>query len=54
MRSRTDVVVFSTAAAVVGVHAVVDSFIAPEPGTTPADHALRAVECALCAAGWRI
>jgi hypothetical protein len=42
MRSRTDVVVFSTAAAVVGVHAVVDSFIAPEPGTTPADHALRA------------
>jgi uncharacterized protein len=42
MRSRTDVVVFSTAAAVVGLHAVVDSFVAPEPGTTPADHALRA------------
>src|SRR5690242_7259222 len=41
MRPRTDVVVFSAAVAVVGVHAVVDSFIAPEPGTGPGDHALR-------------
>jgi hypothetical protein len=41
MRPRTDVVVFSAAVAVVAVHAMVDSFIAPEPGTGPGDHALR-------------
>jgi dienelactone hydrolase len=32
---------FSVAAAIVALHAVVDSFVAPEPGTGPRDHLLR-------------
>ena len=43
MRSRTDVVVFSMATAIVCVHTAVDSVVAPEPGTGPRDHALRAL-----------
>jgi uncharacterized protein len=39
--ARTDVLLFSVAAAFVAVHAAVDSFIAPEPGTGPGDHLLR-------------
>ena len=33
--------IFSGAVAIVGVHAAVDSFLAPEPGTAPGDHLLR-------------
>ena len=36
-----DVLVFSGALAVIALHAVVDSFIAPEPGTAASDHLLR-------------
>ena len=39
--ARTDVLVFSAATAVLALHAAVDSFIAPEPGTGPGDHLLR-------------
>ncbi|MGE5273331.1 MAG: alpha/beta hydrolase [Verrucomicrobiota bacterium] len=38
---RPGVLIFSGAVAIVAVHAAVDSFIAPEPGTTPGDHLLR-------------
>jgi uncharacterized protein len=40
-QARADVLVFSAAVAIVAVHAVVDSFVAPEPGTGPGDHLLR-------------
>jgi uncharacterized protein len=36
-----DVLVFSGATAILAVHAAVDSFIGPEPGTGPGDHLLR-------------
>jgi fermentation-respiration switch protein FrsA (DUF1100 family) len=36
-----DVVVFSCATAIVGAHAIVDSFLATEPGTGAGDHLLR-------------
>jgi fermentation-respiration switch protein FrsA (DUF1100 family) len=39
--TRTDVLVFSGAMAIMALHASVDSFIAPEPGTDAADHLLR-------------
>ena len=39
--ARTDVLAFSAATVVLGLHAVVDSFVAPEPGTGPGDHLLR-------------
>ena len=39
--ARTDVLVFSAGAAVLGLHAIVDSFIAPETGTAHSDHLLR-------------
>ena len=39
--TRTDVLLFSGAMAILAVHAAVDSFIAPEPGTGPFDHELR-------------
>jgi fermentation-respiration switch protein FrsA (DUF1100 family) len=39
--ARLDVVLFSAATAVVALHAVVDSFVAPEPGTQAGDHVLR-------------
>jgi fermentation-respiration switch protein FrsA (DUF1100 family) len=39
--TRTDVLVFSGAMAIMAVHAAVDSFIAPEPGTDAADHLFR-------------
>jgi fermentation-respiration switch protein FrsA (DUF1100 family) len=39
--TRADVLVFSGAMAIVALHAAVDSFIAPEPGTDAADHLLR-------------
>ena len=39
--ARTDVLVFSAGTAVLALHAIVDSFIAPEPGTAPGDHLLR-------------
>jgi fermentation-respiration switch protein FrsA (DUF1100 family) len=35
------VLLFSAAIAIVAVHAAVDSFVAPEPGTGPGDHLLR-------------
>jgi hypothetical protein len=35
--------VYSGATAVIAVHAAVDSFVAPEPGTGPADHLSRGV-----------
>jgi hypothetical protein len=40
---EADRLVFTLAAAVIGVHAAVDSFIAPEPGTSAGDHLLRGV-----------
>jgi dienelactone hydrolase len=40
---RPDVLLFSIGAATVALHALVDSFIAPEPGTGPRDHLLRGV-----------
>jgi len=39
--ARRDVFLFSGALAIVAVHAAVDSFIAPEPGTGADDHLLR-------------
>ena len=39
--ARLDVLLFSGAAAVVALHALVDAFVAPEPGTGPRDHLLR-------------
>src|SRR6187401_1813787 len=39
--ARPDVLLFSGAAAVVALHALVDAFVAPEPGTGPRDHLLR-------------
>ena len=39
--ARTDVLVFSAGTAVLGLHAIVDSFIAPETGTAQSDHLLR-------------
>ena len=38
---RTDVWVFTVATAILVLHAAVDAFVAPEPGTEPADHLLR-------------
>jgi uncharacterized protein len=38
---RPEVALFSAAVAVVALHAVADSFVATEPGTTAADHLLR-------------
>ena len=40
-RSRVELLLFSGAIAVLALHAAVDSFIAPEPGTGPGDHLLR-------------
>ena len=39
--ARLDVLLFYGAAAVVALHALVDAFVAPEPGTEPRDHLLR-------------
>ena len=39
--SEPDVLLFSGAMAIVALHAAVDSFVAPEPGTTARDHLLR-------------
>ena len=39
--TQPDVLLFSGAAAAVALHAVVDSFVAPQPGTSPRDHLLR-------------
>jgi uncharacterized protein len=39
--ARLDVLLFSGAAAVVALHALVDAFVAPEPGTGPRDHLMR-------------
>jgi uncharacterized protein len=39
--ARLDVLFFAAATAVLVLHAAVDSFIAPEPGTGPVDHWLR-------------
>ena len=39
--SRVELLLFSGAIAVLALHAAVDSFIAPEPGTGPGDHVLR-------------
>ena len=39
--ARLDVLLFSGAAAVVALHALVDAFVAPEPGTGPRDNLLR-------------
>ena len=39
--ARRDVLLFAGAIAIVGVHAAVDSFLAPEPGTGADDHLLR-------------
>ncbi|HEU5206670.1 MAG TPA: CocE/NonD family hydrolase [Gaiellaceae bacterium] len=38
---RLDVLLFSGAVALVALHALVDAFVAPEPGTEPRDHLLR-------------
>ncbi len=38
LASRNESLLFAAASAVVAAHATVDSFIAPEPGTGPADH----------------
>ena len=40
-RGRLDRLLFLAATAIVALHAAVDSFIAPEPGTGPGDHLLR-------------
>ena len=42
--ARVDVLLFSAVAAIVALHATVDSFIAPEPGTGPVDHLLRGLD----------
>ena len=39
--ARLDVLLFTAASTVLALHAAVDSFIAPEPGTGPGDHLLR-------------
>ncbi len=39
--ARPDGLVFSAATAALALHVIVDSFIAPEPGTAPGDHLLR-------------
>ena len=39
--ARRDVLLFAGAIAIVAVHAAVDSFLAPEPGTAPGDHVVR-------------
>jgi fermentation-respiration switch protein FrsA (DUF1100 family) len=39
--TRPAVLVFWAAAAIIAIHAAVDSFLAPEPGTGPGDHLLR-------------
>ena len=39
-RSRVETLLFSSALAVLSLHAAVDSFIAPEPGTGASDHLL--------------
>ena len=39
--ARPDVLAFSAATVVLGLHAAVDSFIGTEPGTGPGDHLLR-------------
>jgi fermentation-respiration switch protein FrsA (DUF1100 family) len=40
-RARWDAVLFSTATALIALHAAVDSFVAPEPGTGASDHLVR-------------
>ncbi len=39
--TRHDALVFSSALAIIALHAAIDSFVAPEPGTGPFDHLLR-------------
>ena len=39
--ARPDVLLFTCSAAIVAVHAAVDSFLAPEPGTGPENHLVR-------------
>src|SRR6478672_9597304 len=39
--SQPDVLLFAGATAVLALHAVLDSFVAPEPGVSPRDHLLR-------------
>ena len=39
--ARLDVAVFSAATAIIALHAVVDAFLAPEPGSQPEEHLLR-------------
>jgi fermentation-respiration switch protein FrsA (DUF1100 family) len=39
--SQSEVLLFSGATAAIALHALVDSFVAPEPGTNPRDHLLR-------------
>ena len=51
--ARLDVLLFTGATAIVVVHAVVDSFVAPEPGTGPEDHLLRGLGVARAARAWR-
>ena len=41
LSSDPDVLFFSGGTAIVALHAVVDSFVAPEPGTSSRDHLLR-------------
>jgi fermentation-respiration switch protein FrsA (DUF1100 family) len=40
-RRRRDEALFTVAIGLLGLHAIVDSFVAPEPGTGAADHLLR-------------
>src|SRR5512145_2538352 len=40
-RARADVALFLGAASILALHAAVDSYLAPEPGTGPGDHVLR-------------
>jgi hypothetical protein len=48
--ARPEAVLYWGVTAVVALHAAVDSFVAPEPGTGPGDHVLRgAVSLALLA-----
>ena len=39
--SEPDVLLFSGATAILALHAAVDSFVGPEPGTSPRDHLVR-------------
>ena len=39
--ARLDVLLFSGATAIIAGHAILDSFLAPEPATGPKDHLLR-------------